>query len=67
MRFLTRRASTGTGYGSAQFVAKSEEAREKVIEILQSQLGLSCMRITIEPADPHSAGTASASDAKSSS
>jgi len=37
------------GDGSAQFVAKSKEDQEKVIEILEKDLGVHCLPLTLIP------------------
>jgi len=38
------------GDGTAQFIAKDEQAQAKVIEILERDLGLSCLRLVLRPA-----------------
>ena len=35
------------GDGSAQFLARSEQSREEAIRILENELGLSCLRLTV--------------------
>ena len=35
------------GDGSVQFLARNEKSREEVIRILESELGLSCLRLTV--------------------
>jgi galactokinase len=42
------------GDGSAQFVAKGEEEREKLMEILTKELDVECFKLNIEPVDDNS-------------
>ena len=38
------------GDGTAQFIARSEESQERVVEIVEQELGMSCLKLTIQSA-----------------
>jgi UTP-glucose-1-phosphate uridylyltransferase/mevalonate kinase len=48
------------GDGAAQFVARSEAAQQAAVEILERELGMSCLKVTLhaaaQPAQAHTAG-----------